>query len=191
MGRFAEGVRARDFPLRIRLQETDISNGFIIGDWNASVNSNPAGLFGNKLSNFYKDSYVMSDVEHYSHRCAELLDSIELTREAVLCYLTSCKAVRHIDSIRCLYDEIVNCLHCAALETIPITRYNGQPEDCAVRGWDNLIRVVHSEASADFKLWVMYGKPRQGEVYESIKKCRLKFKYIVCKINVGDTRRPY
>ena len=56
----------------------------------------------------------------YRDTYAELLGTIELPQNAVCCSNTSCKDVSHIEGTKDLYCCIVNALHCAALNVIPV-----------------------------------------------------------------------
>ena len=83
----------------------------------------------------------------------------------------------HIHSIASLYSDIVNCLHCAASGVIPTTRCNGVSDEHNTPGWNEYVRDAHSEARDAFKLWVRSSKPRQGDVFQSMKQSRARFKF--------------
>ena len=44
-------------------------------------------------------------------------------------------------------------------------------------GWNEYVRDAHSEARDAFKLWVRSSKPRQGDVFQSMKQSRARFKF--------------
>ena len=248
------------------IKESDIYSVFVIGDWNAGVNSNSA--FGSELSTFCTEhSYVLADVDclgccsgaftylseahgttswidhcvcteqahssitdvnicydmqssdhfpisicidvssvprldsaytppqsrldwskaserdrsMYRDKCAELLDSIELPRDAVCCSDTSCKDSSHIEGVRDLYCCIANALNCAAVNAIPVTKGNCSADDHNIPGWNDFIKAAHADARDSFKLWVVSGKPRQGDVFDSMRMSRAKFKYLLRK----------
>ena len=109
--------------------------------------------------------------------CSELLGNIQLPRAAVCCSLASCDYVSHIHSIASLYSDIVNCLYCAASDVIPITRCNCMSDEHNTPGWNENVKDAHSEARDAFKLWVQSSKPRQGDVFQSMKQSRARFKF--------------
>ena len=82
-----------------------------------------------------------------------------------------------------MYCCIVNTLHCAALNVIPVTRANcrSTADDHNIPGWNDLIKAAHSDARVAFKFWVASSKPRQGEEFDSMRFSRSKFKYLLRK----------
>ena len=58
------------------------------------------------------------------------------------------------------------------------------------QGWNDYVKDAHSEARDDFKLWVRSSKPRQGDVFESIKQSRARFKFKLrqCKRDEATAR---
>ena len=86
-------------------------------------------------------------------------------------------AHRVVFVIASLYSDIVNCLHCAASGVIPTTRCNGVSDEHNTPGWNEYVRDAHSEARDAFKLWVRSSKPRQGDVFQSMKQSRARFKF--------------
>ena len=67
-------------------------------------------------------------------KCAELLGSIELPQNDVCCSNTPCKDVSHIEGTKDLYCCIVNALHTAALNVIPVTRASSTTDDHNIPG---------------------------------------------------------
>ena len=118
-----------------------------------------------------------SERSAYTDNCSELLGNIQLPREAVCCSLASRDDVSHIHSIASLYSDIVNCLHCAASGGIPITKGNCMSDEHNTPGWNEYVKDAHSEARDAFKLWVQSSKPRQGDVFQSMKQSRARFKF--------------
>ena len=121
------------------------------------------------------------DRSMYRDKCAELLDSIELPRDAACCSDTSCKDSSHIEGARDLYCCIANALNCAAVNAIPVTKGNCNADDHNIPGWNDFIKAEHADARDAFKFWVVSGKPRQGDVFDSMRMSRAKFKYLLRK----------
>ena len=119
----------------------------------------------------------------YTDKCSELLGNIHLPHEALCCSLASCDDVSHIHNIASLYSDIVNCLHCAASGVILTTRCNCVCDEHNTPGWNEYVKDAHSEARDAFKLWILSSKPRQGDVFQSMKqsRARFKFKLRLCK----------
>ena len=181
------------------IKESEISSVFVIGDWNAGVNSNSVFHFPISICidvnsvprrvcayiprqsrlNWSKAS--AGNRSTYRDTCAELLGSIELPQNAVCCSNTSCKDVSHIEGTKDLVCCIVNALHTAALNVIPVTRASGTADDHNIPGWNDIIKAAHSDARDAFKFWVRSSKPRQGEVFDSMRISRAKFKYLLRK----------
>ena len=80
-----------------------------------------------------------------------------------------------------LYCCIVDNLHTAALNVIPVTRASGAADDHNIPGWNDIIKAAHSDARDAFKFWVRSSKPRHGEVFDSMQISRAKFKYLLRK----------
>ena len=118
-----------------------------------------------------------SERSSYTDKCSELLGNIHLPHEAVCCSLASCDDVSHIHNIASLYSDIVNCLHCAASGVIPTTRCNCVSDEHNTPGWNEYVKDAHSEARDAFKLWILSSKPRQGDVFQSMKQSRARFKF--------------
>ena len=118
-----------------------------------------------------------SERSSYTDKCSELLGNIHLPHEAVCCSLASCDDVSHIHNIANLYSDIVNCLHCAASGVIPITRCNCVCDEHNTPGWNEYVKDAHSEARDAFKLWILSSKPRQGDVFQSMKQSRARFTF--------------
>ena len=78
-----------------------------------------------------------------------------------------------------MYCCIVNALHCAALNVIPVTRANCTADDHNIPGWNDLIKAAHADARDAFKFWVASSKPRQREEFDSMRFSRAKFKYLL------------
>ena len=75
----------------------------------------------------------------------------------------------------------MNALHTAALNVIPVTRASGTADDHNIPGWNDIIKAAHSDARDAFKFWIRSSKPRQGEVFDSMRISRAKFKYLLRK----------
>ena len=118
-----------------------------------------------------------SERSAYTDKCSEILGNIHIPREAVCCSLASCDDVSHTHSIASLYSDIINCLHCAASGVIPTTRCTSVSDEPYTHGWNEYVKDAHSEARDAFKLWVRSSRPRHGDVFQSMKQSRARFKF--------------
>ena len=76
----------------------------------------------------------------------------------------------------------VNTAHCdyiwcAASGVIPTTRCNCVSDEHNTPGWNEYVKDAHSEARDAFMLWILSSKPRQGDVFQSMKQSRARFKF--------------
>ena len=79
------------------------------------------------------------------------------------------------DCVDQLYNSIVQILSCAASKTIPM-KSKGKGFK-AVPGWNEVAKESHQLARDAFSLWRSNDKPRQGPIYEMMRKTRAHFKY--------------
>ena len=67
------------------------------------------------------------------------------------------------------------------MNAIPVTKGNCNADDHNIPGWNDFIKAAHADARDAFKFWVVSGKPRQGDVFDSMRMSRAKFKYLLRK----------
>ena len=86
----------------------------------------------------------------------------------------------HREDIDRLYGNIVKCLNRATTDSIPHRKTCAHQE---IAGWNDIVKESHDVARNDFKLWCINGKPRQGYVYEAMRRSKSQFKYALrqCK----------
>lgn len=105
-----------------------------------------------------------SHLDSYFTLSQDLLSSVR-----VPCDLTKSECVDH------LYNSIVQTLSHAASKTIPIKskRKGFKP----IPGWNEVVKESHELARDALSLWRCNDKPRQGPIYEMMRKTRARFKY--------------
>ena len=74
------------------------------------------------------------------------------------------------------YDDIMRCINAACRRSIPNKAVNYNNCDFIVAGWNDIVRDKHSAARDAFHDWACFGKPRQGSLYDRMKRTRSQFK---------------
>ena len=110
----------------------------------------------------------------YSSKCNEILSKIDV-KCIQSCKNCHCKNTSHIDCINNLYSCIVDCLSSVSNSVL-----NNSEDKCQAKfvpGWCEYVKDAHQAARDAFLIWQGAGKPRQGPVFEIMKRSRSVFKY--------------
>ena len=88
------------------------------------------------------------------------------------------------------YDDIMRCINAACRLSIPNKAVNYNNCDFIVAGWNDIVRDKHSASRDAFQDWACFGKPRQGSLYDRMKKTRSQFKLALryCKQHEDTVR---
>ncbi len=108
------------------------------------------------------------------------LGNINVPLHMSQCRNAKCKSEQHVKELLLLYSEIIDVLADSGTDNIP----SGKNRDYKhIPGWNDVIKDVHNQARDAFKLWCVNNKPRQGPIYELMRKTRAHFKYTLrqCK----------
>lgn len=111
----------------------------------------------------------------YERRLDCLLQSVHIPYHAMTgdnSSESSCTTHLAIDSF---YNDIVECIRLAVSNTIPHFKQKAT-SDYNVPGWNDYVEEKHEAAREAFKQWYIFGKPRNGYVYECMKRTRAVFK---------------
>ena len=116
-----------------------------------------------------------SEITKYHQQTDELLHSIELG-DFIYCQDPDCRNETHLRTIEDLYNEVVKCLKCSSRPT-------KQKNFKVVAGWTDYVKDWNDASRESFLLWVNAGKPRNGPVFQLMKRCKARFKYALrqCK----------
>ena len=79
-------------------------------------------------------------------------------------------------SINNFYCDIVNSLTSARLSIVPQSVSKSKH---SVPGWNDHVKLAHSEARQAFILWRNCSKPRHGDIFKNMQSTRANFKYAV------------
>jgi len=88
------------------------------------------------------------------------------------------------------YNEIINCVTNACRICIPKKTYGFSSQDFVVAGWNDFVKDKHEAARKAFLDWKWAGRPRQGLVFEQMKRSRSLFKLALryCKDHEDQLR---
>lgn len=109
----------------------------------------------------------------FTNLCHEKLRAIDFPEEFRSCSDFTCESTDHTLLIDKLYGEIIDILTVAATESNTVRLRGGRRP---VVGWNRHVRDAHGEARSKFLMWVWWGKPESGEVYEDMRRSRNLFK---------------
>lgn len=139
------------------------------------------------------DKMTDSDKVQYERLTEKKLSSIVVNNEFVMCNNTSCNNIEHRICIDNLYESITQALIEAGTDFLSSKTNSRLDQTLYVPGWNNVCKDAHAEARQAFLLWRTHGSPKQGTVYEIMKRTRAIFKLLLrkCKIdkdnNVADS----
>ena len=116
------------------------------------------------------------NITEYQSKTQELLDRIELPRDAITCRNVNCADDTHKHALTAMYDRIVGALYTSgeSMTQRNNRRGNGRP---GRPGWNEHVEAFHQVAIEANALWVAAGKPRNGDVFRYKWSSRLRFKY--------------
>ena len=112
-----------------------------------------------------------------------LLSTLLQRQELPLCSDVSCNNAEHRASIDSFCSELIeNCLLASSL-CIPTKHHGRKP----VAGWDERARPERETALLWHWIWKDCGRPRQGTVYEIMKRTRHRYHYTVRMLKRNET----
>ena len=115
-----------------------------------------------------------SDLQHYAELTDEFLAEIPMPSVNCVSCDPNCAVATHCQELSKFYNDIIAAINKAsevAFSTIKNCRYRCQP------GWSEFVADYYDASREAFLLWSANGKPRQGELFESMKTTRARFKY--------------
>ena len=111
----------------------------------------------------------------YTAATDDLLSHVHVPLEAVACNDPMCTDTSHRQLLDKFYNDIVTALHQASAATIH--RQNVGTSFKSHPGWSDYVADYYDASRESFLLWAANGKPRQGPLFEDMKKTRAQFKY--------------
>lgn len=109
----------------------------------------------------------------YTDLCHMKLRDIDFPPEFKECSDKTCDISEHKVVIDRMYNRIIEVLQEAAVVSHSFVRPKKHRH---VTGWNKHVREYHERARLGFHLWVWYGKPKEGLVYDEMCRTRKDFK---------------
>ena len=104
-----------------------------------------------------------------------LLSNIVLPIEALLCKDCECTNENHKNSLCQYYDNIVEAIKLAGVNTIN-TQHTGGQDDFNRPGWTEFASDLYDTSRDIYFLWNDSGSPRQGELFDMKNRAKARFK---------------
>jgi exonuclease III len=136
----------------------------------ASFNINQSS--GNFVKCINWDKLSSLRLKNYAAETERYLSKINLCKTLSSCQDYHCQNHDHLASIDKMYDDICSALHSASKDLVDrrCTNKHNLP------GWNEMCKESHQRAREAFLLWRAHGSPRQGLIFENMKKLRSQFK---------------
>ena len=124
------------------------------------------------------DSLRPCDINNYTDYTELELNKIKVP-QGIKCNDPNCRNHSHREEIDELYDSIVIALK--KCSDALVSTGKRRAKDVIVPGWNEQVKELHVEARHAYLTWRDVGKPRQGDVFTTMKLSRSKFKYALRK----------
>ena len=113
----------------------------------------------------------------YFNICNDQLKHVILPNECEDCFKKICHNKSHRSIIDKLYDSLITILSKAATVSYDIKGDKSSARfPHRLRGWNIHVNDAHREARSKFLMWVWYGKPNSGTLYNEMVNSRKIFK---------------
>ncbi|XP_063538392.1 uncharacterized protein LOC134747710 [Cydia strobilella] len=109
-----------------------------------------------------------SDIIKYECKCNDLLKGIDFPTQLSECADSCCYVSNdnlHREVINKLYSDIICALSSAS---VLCTSDSQNRKNKHIMGWNKHVGEAHREARLRFQTWVASGKPRSGQLYETM-----------------------
>ena len=119
--------------------------------------------------------HIATDIDKQNyHKCTgEILNTIVLPTEALLCKDTNCES--HYLDIEHFYDSIVSLIQIATSKCIPCST-NGSKFK-VIPGWNDYVKESYAISRDALKYWISNNRPRHGLIYHNMRTSHAQFKY--------------
>ena len=123
----------------------------------------------------------IGDVVHYYNLTGDLLSAIQVP-SFLLCGAPSNRETA-LDCINSFYSSIVHALYDASITCIPRKKHG-----FFKYWWDEELTLLKESAIKSFKLWAALGKPRNGNVFDEMRRDKARYKLAIkTKSDAGAT----
>ena len=112
------------------------------------------------------------------------LSEVYLDHSLILCDDPSCKDPGHTAAISRMYNDIINALKLSG-DYLVKQASNGPKQKL---GWNEYCKVAHDHAQTTYLMWRDAGRPRDGLLFDEMKKSRAYFKCVLRKCRKDKTK---
>ena len=142
---------------------------------------------GNHLPRVIWDKVSQDMIEKYRTECRKNISDLNLLYDGLICTNTCCTNPKHKCDIDSLYNSLVSCIQSASNKTL-ISSHSSKCKP--VPGWTDYVQDSHAAAREAFLVWRNAGKPRQGQLFDIMKRTKSLFKYALrqCKRSEAKIR---
>ena len=117
----------------------------------------------------------------YANCLSDLLKSINIPSEAVVCRDACCTLQSHRDILNQYCHDIGQCCLNAGVQTIPVSKANGiHGNHCdSVPGWSEYVEPLREKSLFWHHIWSDAGKPHTGVLADIMRQTRLKYHHAI------------
>lgn len=126
-----------------------------------------------KLVNWAK--VKTDEKEKYRQETDELLRSIPIPYDTLLCKESDCSNSKHVKDLNDFYCNIVHVIQSASDALVKNINHGSSKHNRP--GWSEHCSELYSVAKSAHKEWLSNGKPKQGPLFEHRKRSRAQFKF--------------
>jgi hypothetical protein len=136
------------------------------------INDNSSSQHINSTYRIQWDKLTKEQVEKYSSSTECFLNAIQYSSTLASCTNHKCQLQEHVTGIDKLYEDICDALHSASKDLLVLSAHR----EYQIPGWNDYCKDLHTQARNAFLLWRVHGSPKQGPIFETMKKTRSHFK---------------
>lgn len=115
------------------------------------------------------------EIKNYYKICNEQLKLINFPPQCMQCADNMCNNLNHRSALDNLYNNIICILRQASVDSRQQT-VRSNSKNKYVMGWNKYVSAAHKQARLDFKMYILYGKPKCGPIFEKMVLSRKIFK---------------
>lgn len=116
----------------------------------------------------------INEINKYLDLCNSELKNLDFLNDFELCADKFCDKLHHKSLLDKMYKKIVNILSNAACNSKVPGGIIGKNR--GIKGWNKHVKEFHKQARIKFKLWMWYGQPSCGPIFEDMRIARKIFK---------------
>ena len=131
------------------------------------------------------DYLPVESIKQYTSATESLLQQIPLPKSLLTCCDINCKSQQHLQMIDSFHNEIISCL----LKASSLLKSSHcKSSSYHVPGWNEYCKSAHEQAREAFILWQSHNKPKQGYIFDLMKRAHASFKYALRHSKAAESR---